>query len=148
MYFEISENGEVVKSEITNEIIKGTFDFTKTDFSTSEPIPNVLIEIYTEDNELVFSDRTNEEGKIVVELKYGKYYFVEKEAAEGYILNPEKMYFEIKDDGEIIQANMTNELIPVPSTNLNKNYYICFIALILTIVGIGMIINEENNKRK
>ena len=74
---------------------------------------------------------------------------IEKEPADPkYMLNEEKMYFEIKENGEVVKANMTNELIPVPSTNLNKNYYVCVIALILSMIGIGMIINEENNKRK
>ena len=150
MYFEIKENGEIVKANMENEIKKGTLEFTKTDFSTSEPIPNTLIEIYNADtDELIFSDRTDEEGKVIIELEYGKYYILEKEPADPkYMLNEEKMYFEIKENGEVVKANMTNELIPVPSTNLNKNYYVCVIALILSMIGIGMIINEENNKRK
>ena len=55
MYFEIKENGEIVKATMTNEIIKGTLEFTKVDLSTGEPLPNTLIEIYTENDELIFS---------------------------------------------------------------------------------------------
>ena len=150
MYFKIKENGEVVKATMENEKIKGILEFTKTDFSTSEPIPNTLIEIYNANtDELIFSDRTDENGMIIIELEYGEYYILEKEPADPkYMLNEEKMYFEIKENGEVVKANMTNDLIPVPSTNLNRNYYVCFIAFVLAITGIGMIINEENNKRK
>ncbi len=113
VYFEIKENGEIVKAEMTNEKIKGDLEFTKEDLSTSEPLPNTLIEVYKADNdELVFSGKTDEKGKIIIkDLEYGKYYILEKEAPEGYILNKEKMYFEILEDGEIVKANMTNKII-------------------------------------
>lgn len=98
--------------KLNNELEKGILEFTKVDLSTGEPLPNTLIEIYTENDELIFSGRTNENGKIIIKnLKYGKYYIIEKDAPEGYILNEEKMYFEIKENGEIIKANMTNEKI-------------------------------------
>ena len=63
--FEVKENGEIVKANMTNEKKKGTLEFTKQDFSTSETLPNTLIEIYNEDDELVFSGRTDENGKII-----------------------------------------------------------------------------------
>lgn len=109
------DNKAEIVSEIlklNNELEKGILEFTKVDLSTGEPLPNTLIEIYTENDELIFSGRTNENGKIIIKnLKYGKYYIIEKDAPEGYILNEEKMYFEIKENGEIIKANMTNEKI-------------------------------------
>ena len=43
-----------------------TLEFSKVDFSTSEPLPNTLIEIYKVDtDELVYSERTDENGKII-----------------------------------------------------------------------------------
>ena len=42
--FEVKENGEIVKANMTNEKKKGTLEFTKQDFSTSETLPNTLIE--------------------------------------------------------------------------------------------------------
>ena len=113
MYFEILKDGEIIKANMTNEKIKGTLDFTKTDFSTSETLPNTVIEIYSVENDkLIFSGKTDKDGKIVInEIEYGKYYIIEKEAPVGYVINEEKMYFEILKDGEIIKANMTNEKI-------------------------------------
>ena len=132
MEFEIKENNEVIKSSIKDEIIKGTLEFSKIDFSSEEPLPNTLIEIYKENDELVFSGRTNEEGKIVIEeLEYGKYYILEKEAPAGYLLNEEKMDFEIKEDGEIVKAVMMDEIIKVPDTLKNESYGIVVKAVMM-----------------
>ena len=62
VYFEIKDNGEVVKAEMKNKPIIGKLEFTKVDFSTNQPIPNTLIEIYSVDNEEtpIFSGRTED----------------------------------------------------------------------------------------
>ena len=148
--FEIKENGEIVKVQMTNKPIQGTLEFTKTDFSTSEPLPNTKIEIYTENDELIFSGITNEEGKIIIqELRYGKYYILEKEAPAGYVLNKEKMYFEILEDGEIVKCTMTNEHIKVkvPITELNNNYIPETIGIIFIMLGVVLIIYEEKKRK-
>ena len=112
VYFTITEDGEIVKAEMKNKPITSTLEFTKSDISTDETLPNTLIEIYNDKDELVFSGRTDKDGKIVIEeLRYGKYYIVEKDAPEGYTLNEEKMYFEVKTDGEIIKSNMKDKKI-------------------------------------
>ena len=134
---------------MTNKPIYGTLEFTKTDISTSEPLPNTKIEIYTEKDELIFEGITDEEGKIIIEeLRYGRYYILEKEAPEGYILNTEKMYFEILEDGEIVKCTMTNEqvIVEVPNTLLDDNHLIEILGALLIIFGIGVLISE--NKRK
>jgi len=111
--FEILENGEVVKAKMTNEKITGDLEFTKTDFTSSEPIPNTLIEVRnSETNELVFSGKTDENGKISIKnLKYGKYFITEIKPATGYVLSEEKINFEIKKHKEVIEITLTNEKI-------------------------------------
>ena len=148
MYFEIKENNEVVKASMKDEDIKGTLEFSKIDFSTEEPLPNTLIEIYNEFDELIFSDRTNEEGKVIIEeLKYGKYYIVEKEAPEGYLLNPERMYFEIRENGEIVKATMKDEIIKVPDTDKTENYSPIYIGTTLIVIGIGVYLYDKKRKK-
>ena len=148
IYFEILENGEIIKANMTNKPITGTLEFTKVDFSTSETLPNTLIEIYTIDNKLIFSGRTDENGTIVIpELRFGKYYILEKEAPTGYILNNEKMYFEITEDGEIIKSIMTNVLIPdVPNTSKDELPILQIITILLAVVGIGVYIYAKKKK--
>ncbi|NMA50801.1 MAG: Cys-Gln thioester bond-forming surface protein [Mollicutes bacterium] len=152
MPFEIKENGEIIKSTMKDEDITGTLEFTKVDISTDEPLPNTLIEIYNAENdELVFSGRTDENGNITIDkIKYGKYYILEKEAPAGYQLNPEKMYFEITEDGQVIKSVMKDEkIVEVPNTGLSEINYDKVTPIIVIVLGAGLIIYAtKKNKKK
>ena len=152
MPFEIKENGEIIKSTMKDEDITGTLEFTKVDISTDEPLPNTLIEIYNAENdELVFSGRTDENGNITIDkIKYGKYYILEKEAPTGYQLNPEKMYFEITEDGQVIKSVMKDEkIVEVPNTGLSEINYDKVTPIIVIVLGAGLIIYAtKKNKKK
>lgn len=149
VYFEILENGEVVKANMTNEKIKGSLEFTKVDISNDSPLPNTTIEIYDEDNNLVYSGITDETGKIIIEnLEYGKYYILEKNAPDGYLINPEKMYFEILEDGKIVKATMKDEKVEVPNTGLSNINLEQVVYVSLIITGLGFIIYGIIKKKK
>ena len=97
---------------LKNYLIKSDLEFTKTSISDGKPLPETLVEIYNENDELIFSGRTNDEGKIILkDIPVGKFYILEKEAPESYVVNDEPMWFEIKDNGEIVKANMEDEKI-------------------------------------
>lgn len=146
--FEIKDDNETIKYTVTNKYITGTFSFTKTDYLSDTPLSDTLIEIYDENDELLYSERTDELGKIVIEnLPYGKYYFKEVEAPNGYQLNPEKMSFEITEDNEVINANMTNEKISVPNTALNENYFVYGVCSFSIILGAISIIYDHKKKK-
>ena len=134
---------------LSNKYEKGSLEFTKTDFVTGDPLPKTTIEIYTENNIKVFEGMTDANGKIVIEdLPVGKYYLVEVEAPNGYILNPEKMYFEIKDNGEIIKADMTNELIvDVPDTDIADSNILNVIGIVAIVLGLGYIAYDKFKKK-
>ena len=154
VYFEITEDGEVIKAEMKNKPITGKLEFTKVDFSTNEPIPNTLIEIYSVDDEEnpIFSGRTDENGMITIdELRYGKYFILEKETASpDYILNTERMYFEILEDGEIVKCTMVNELAPidVPNTGIEDSHVFEIVGGLLILVGLGGTVYAIKKKRK
>lgn len=150
VYFEIKENKEIVRAEMKDKPITGILEFTKTDVSTSEALPNTLIEIYNEKDELIFSGRTNKNGKIIIQgLRYGKYYIVEKEAPEGYNLNPNKMYFEILEDGKIVKATMTDEkvIVEVPKTGITDFKLIYIFGTTFIIVGVGILIYVKTKRK-
>jgi len=151
MPFEVKENGDVIKATMKDEDITGTLEFTKVDFSTDEPLPNTLIEIYNaETDELIFSGRTDDKGMIVIDkIKYGKYYILEKEAPEGYQLNTEKMYFEITEDGEVIKSVMKDEqVVEVPNTDKTDAKELIVGGVILILVGAGAIFYGNKKKKK
>lgn len=137
-------------TSIKNHLASGKLEFTKTDFSTSEPLPNTKIEIYKEDNTLIYSGVTDENGKIIIDrLPIGKYYILEKEAAEGWEINPEKMPFEIKTDGEIVKSVMKdNQIVEVPNTYLNEKNQHVIIAIITGIAGLGIVVYGLTKNRK
>ena len=97
---------------------KGELEFSKEDLTTGVGIANTKVEVYhiineeTNERELVFSGVTNNEGKLkITDLFVGKFVIIETEAATGYRLSDEEVAFEIKDNGEIVKAKMTNEKI-------------------------------------
>lgn len=149
VYFEILDNGEIVKAEMKNKPITGAVEITKIDISTGEVLPNTLIEVYTESDELIFSGRTDETGKITIEnLRYGKYYFLEKEAPDGYQINSEKMWFEILEDGEIVKSELADEKIIVEVPNTLKSDYMPYIMLGISVIGLGVVAYGITKKRK
>jgi len=111
---------EIVKLSKTfkNYLKKSDFEFNKLDFSTSEPIPNTTIEIYMEtknEDILIGTYITDENGSVIIKdmpvIKNTKFYILEKNPAEGYVLNEEKMYFSFNENGEVIKSTMLNEKI-------------------------------------
>ena len=146
----------VYSKTLLNYLKTGKLEFTKTDISESKTLPNTLIEIYTDEDKLVFSGRTDEKGKIIIEnLKYGKYYILEKEAPAGYTLNDEKMWFEILEDGKVVKSTMSDDKIIVEVPNTLKNDYIPFGMATLIVIGGGIVIygtfkkkNKDNKKTK
>ncbi len=148
VFFEIKENKEIVKAEMTNKPITSTLEFTKVDFSTSEPLHNTLIEIYKDDDTLVFSGYTNEEGKIIIdELRYGRYYILEKAAPEGYEINTDKMYFEVLQDGEVIKATMKDEKIKVPDTLTYDNKVLEIVGSSFVVIGLGVLLYVKRKQK-
>ena len=135
---------------LKNHIGKGDVEISKTDLSTADPVPNALIEVYTEDNTLIFSGRTDADGKITIkDLPIGKYKFNEKEAPEGYILNTDEHFFEIKEDGEIVKSYLTNEkeIFDVPKTSVADSKVIDVVTIILVIAGIGFIVYDKRKNK-
>ena len=133
---------------LKNHLPKGTLNFSKTDVSTGKGIPNVKFKIFTEDDKLVFEGVTDENGKIKIDdLFVGKFYIVETEAASGYRISDEKTYFEIKENGEIVKANMTNEKIEMPKT-FNTDLISIIIVGITAFAGGSLLLYARKKEDK
>ncbi len=142
---------EVVYKTFTldNKYPKGELEFTKTDLVTGDPLPDTKIEIFTENGVKVFEGKTDENGKIIItDLPVGKYFILESDAPDGYILNEEKMWFSITENGEIVKADMTNEkIVEVPNTLQEKDILIEIISATLLLSGIGIIIYAKKKSK-
>ena len=115
--FEITENKQVISLEKTNKKITGELEITKVDVSTGELLPDTTFAIYDETGEnIVVKGKTDENGIAKFKLDYGKYYYQEIEAPEGYMIDSTKFPFEIKTDGEIVKCRMTNSKLPKTGT--------------------------------
>lgn len=136
---------EKVKTEINkgllNQPFKGTLEFYKTDLVTGKFLENVLIEIYNEKEEVVFSGTTNGNGRIVVEnLPYGNYSIIEKKALDDYYPFKERLYFSIMKDKEIVQVSLENEkIVKVPNTGKFSFYPYSVFSFLFWTFGVGFI---------
>ena len=65
-----------------------------------------------EDGNIVATGVTDKNGIAIFTLRYGKYTYQEYNAPEGYKIDESEYAFEIKEDGQIVKATMTNEKIP------------------------------------
>lgn len=133
-----------------NYLAKGNFELSKVDLSTGEPVEGALIEIYTEDDILIYSGRTDKLGKLYVKgLESGKKYkFVEKEAPEGYILNDEIHEFEILNNGDIVKDTLSNEKIVIDVPNTFANDYKILIPVSLCGLGIVLVLLSRDKRKK
>lgn len=145
--------------ELQNYYKKGTLEFTKTDLVSGKPIPNTLIEIYSDkeledgtiESTLIFSGFTDENGQIIIKnLFIGKGHIIEKESATGYQITDEIVEFEIKENGEIVKANLTNEqIVEVPNTIANSSKLYTVISITCMVAGLGVYLYvSKKNKRK
>ena len=147
VYFEITEDGKIVKANMTNEKITSKVKLHKVD-EEGKALAGVTIGVYDVDGNLLGSYITDENGDIEVELEYGSYYFQEISTVEGYVLSDEKVYFDVTTDGEIIQKTLVNELEEIEVPNTSSNSYIDIIAGIIVLAGASVIVISSRKKNK
>ncbi|EIF6174020.1 Cys-Gln thioester bond-forming surface protein [Clostridium perfringens] len=111
IYFEIKENGQVVKLEMENKKIRANVELIKIDADTKRPLEGGVFELWNGEK-LVGEYTTNKDGKISLEnLEAGNYYWKEVKASNNYILDEDKaLNFEIIEDGKTITTTVENKV--------------------------------------
>ncbi len=154
-YFEITMDGQKVTVEnetgigFANKPITGELVITKTDVSDGELLPNAGFRIRNEQGEIVVEGYTDGFGIAKFTLRYGKYTYEEFDAPNGYLIDSTPYEFEIKENGQIVKADMTNRkepVIDVPQTgDSSKTGF--FIGLAAIAIG-GIIASVIMIKKK
>ena len=110
-------NGKV----ITNYLVRASVQLTKND-PNQNVLANATFDLYTSDDILLGTYKTNDKGIITVEnLIYGDYYLIERAAPNGYRLSDEKINFSIKKNGELIKLTAVNHPTRVEILKLDQN---------------------------
>ena len=121
-YFEIEADNLDVIIEMTNRHL-GEVVLTKYDGDwTGRTVSGATYALYDNSGKYIDSYITDESGEIHVDgLKWGRYYFIEEEPAEGYLLNSEKISFLVNKSNsiEIIEVE-TKDYEDVASVKLIK----------------------------
>lgn len=144
LYQEDNLIGPFIELNFINESVKGQIRILKQSKETQIPLANALFEIYNEQGTLIATEYTDELGIITVNnLPYGKYYFIEKVAPEGYMIENDPIYFEIIDNN-LLEIVVENEAIKIPDTHLDTHY--CFLggSFIILVWGLKRI-GKKNN---
>ena len=154
--FQINTHGEVVTVEneagvgFINQPGTGGLWLTKKDVSDGKLLPGVGFRIRNEDGEIVAEGYTDDNGEARFTLRVGKYTYQEFSALEGYELDDAEYPFEIKENGEIVKAIMTNEKSWIPQTG-DESHLSLWIALaaaaMLGLVATGAVCRKKGGKR-
>lgn len=119
----ILKQNEITEVVFANKKIKGKIEITKISADDNEktgekrgtPLKGAVFEIYTEDDKLIDTVVTDRSGKAESKLlQYGRYYVKEKSTgSDYYLLNTEKYYVEINENGRTIPVTIENTSVKV-----------------------------------
>lgn len=131
---EITKDNTNIQLTIENEIIKKEIIIHK-EFGTDDnfkPEENILFNVYDEEDNLITTLATDNNGEAKITLPYGKYKIVQVSTTEGYEkVNP--IIINIEDE-EVITYNLKDYKINVPNTRKNLNIIELIVEFIINIL--------------
>lgn len=113
--FSITEDGQEISVDMANIRIKGKLVISKVDADTEKVLPNAGFRIYASDGKTVIKEGyTDKKGVAEFELEFGKYFYQEFDAPDGYQIDDTMYEFSISEDGQMVSVVMTNQLEEEP----------------------------------
>ena len=135
---------------------KTKLEISKQDTTNGQELPGATLQILDNDgNEIKDTDgntlykwKSTNKPHYIEEIPIGKYILVEIIAPNGYVLNQEKIEFEITNTDEIVSVVMKNTpIVDVPATGFNTSRFVLVMGLIAIISGsifIGLNAKKQN----
>lgn len=131
---------------LVNDFDRFEVTITKTDLTSSDPVPGALVVIKDENGNVLYKEHTDANGVLPnIVLEPGKYTFQETVAPEGYVLNETVFSFEVGVDGKVTGTTaFTNERVPVepnpeipgpPQTGDNTNLTLWIVLMIVSALA-------------
>lgn len=141
-YFDINiDNLNYESDVIINKLKKHKLTITKMDSDTNELLSDTAYNLYNNDNELLMEFTTDGNGKIELELPYGKYFLKEIKSKYGYLLD--NAIYELDILNKDINLELYNKKIPMPITTDYQNS-IKIISFFAFIIGVLLIYASKN----
>ena len=105
----------VTKEPILNELIKSKLVIHKID-EFGNKLEGAFFKIFDGSDNLIYEGITNSDGIISIDnLCYGKYYFYEASAPQGYFTDGRIYEVNVYDDNDLIEVSVLNNKMPVTS---------------------------------
>jgi uncharacterized surface anchored protein len=106
--------GKIAEMVIENKLIRGNVRLIKSDKANGKLLAGAEFDLYTPSGEKIGSYKIDEHGEINVEnLPYSAgYYFIERTAPKGYLIDDTPISFDITENGATITITAVNELLP------------------------------------
>ncbi len=146
----VGNAGESYEGKFLEEPEKGIFKLIKTDMSDGGLLEGVGFRIRNSEGEVVYEGYTDKYGEIETPLRYGKYTYQEFKAKEGYELDENEYSFEIKENGEVIKAEMQNKKAPEVTTKGTGQSDGVYVFVLLATVSLlaGTTLRKRQRSRR
>lgn len=136
----------VVNSD-NNVTYRSNVKITNTDSSDNMPVLGNSFKIEDSVGNVVKEFSLNSDSLVINDLSPGKYYLVETNVEDGYILNNDKIEFIVNYSNEEINVNMINHIdVSVPNTGASRSALLLSIAMFDIAIGIGIFTYVKKSK--
>ena len=149
--FSISGDSDIIQVNITkepivNEMIKSTLVINKVD-EYGNGLGGAKFKIFDSFDNLIYEGVTDSNGFLCIDdLAYGKYYFYEVSAPNGYYVDDTVYNVNAFDDNSLIQVKVVNNKMPVTSDIYDIPRKFSMVGLGFGLLTLSLaVIYEKNN---